>query len=184
MEKSNLTPFIRKNLKILFIGLNPAKGSSDNGHYFSVKQSFWEQLYKSGLILEEIDKSKADETVFGSTRINLNNWNYGITDLITEIAESDSRTINPTDEDCYNLKNLIKQLNPDVAVLLHGKVLEKFIKYLSKTPPKTNTGKIGKIIPEVNTVFFNIAFPHGNSITNESKIERYKELKHFILSIK
>ncbi len=32
MEKSKLVPFLRPNLDILFVGLNPAKGSSDNGH--------------------------------------------------------------------------------------------------------------------------------------------------------
>jgi len=46
--KSNLVPFIRDNLDILFIGLNPAKGSSENRHYFSVKPAFWNQLYDAG----------------------------------------------------------------------------------------------------------------------------------------
>lgn len=184
MQQSNLKPFVRKNLDILFVGLNPAKGSSENGHYFSVKQSFWNQLYKAGLITEQIDKMIADDIIFGSTTKNSNNWNYGITDLITEIAESDSRKINPTSKDCIRLAELIKDLKPLTVVLLHGKVLKKITKYLSINQPKANTGKMGKIINGSNTIFYNIAFPHGNAITDDLKIDKYKDLKQFIQSTK
>jgi len=184
MQQSNLKPFVRKNLDILFVGLNPAKGSSENGHYFSVKQSFWNQLQKAGLITEHIDKMIADDIVFGSTIKNVNNWNYGITDLITEIAESDSRRINPTTNDCIRLEKLIKELNPLTVVLLHSKVLKKFTKYLSINQPKANSGKMGKIINGSNSFFYNIAFPHGNAIADELKIDKYNDLKQFIQTIK
>jgi G:T/U-mismatch repair DNA glycosylase len=184
MKKSRLTPFLRSNLEILFIGLNPAKGSNENGHYFSVKQAFWEQLFKSGLINQNIDKLVADEMIFGSANSNYNNWNFGITDLITEIAESDSKKINPTKDDLIILEKQIRQLKPITAVILHKKVLKKFTSHLELGPLKSNTGKIGKIIPGCNTTFFNIAFPHGNAITNESKIKKYIELKEFLISIK
>ena len=95
MNSSTLQPFIRKNLGILFVGLNPSIGSSEKVHYFSVKQSLWNQLYQTGLIISSIDKAYADEVVFGSTKINFHGWSYGITDLVTEIAESDSRKIKP-----------------------------------------------------------------------------------------
>ncbi len=184
MQKSNLKPYTRTNLDILFVGLNPAKGSSENGHYFSVKQSFWNQLYKSGLITEQIDKLIADDVVFGSTEINTNKWNYGITNLITEVAESDSRKINPTNQDCIKLDKLIKEIKPLSVVFLHGKVLKNITKYLNINKPNANSGKMGKIINGSNTVFYNIAFPHGNAIADELKIEKYKELKEFILSSK
>lgn len=184
MQKSTLNPYTRTNLDILFVGLNPAKGSSENRHYFSVKQSFWNQLFKSGLITKEIDKIIADDVVFGSTKININNWNYGITDLITEVAESDSRKIKPTNQDCYRLDKLIKELRPLSVVLLHGKVLENFTKYLNILAPKANSGKMGKIINGSDAVFYNIAFPHGNAITDELKINKYKDLKQFILSVR
>ena len=168
----------------MFIGLNPAKGSSDNGHYFSVRNAFWEQLYKSGLIKEKINKLIADDIVFGSNTININNWNFGITDLITEIAESDSKKINPTKADFINLEKQIRKLEPVVAIIIHSKVLKTFSKHLELTIMKSNTGKIGKIIPECNTTFYNIAFPHGNALTNESKIKKYIELKEFLISVK
>jgi hypothetical protein len=78
LEKSNLVPFLREGLDILFIGLNPALGSSRNRRYFSVNQSFWSQLYSSGLITQYVDKSEADGKIFGSTEYNFNNWEYGM----------------------------------------------------------------------------------------------------------
>lgn len=184
MEKSNLIPYVRKDLDILFVGLNPAKGSSQNKHYFSVKQSFWEQLYYSGLITTSVDKSNADDKIFGSNRYNYNNWNYGITDLITEVAESDSRKVNPSIDDCIRLEREILFYKPRTVVLLHGKVIKYFFRYLALSKPLANTGKLGKIISDSNTVFFNIAFPHGNAITNELKIKRYIELKDHLLTNK
>jgi len=184
MQQSNLKPFVRKNLDILFVGLNPAKGSSENGHYFSVKQSFWNQLLKAGLITEQTDKMTADDIIFGSTVRNSNNWNYGITDLITEIAESDSRKIKPTKKDCIRLEKLIKELNPLTVVLLHSKVIKEFTKYLTINKPTANSGKMGKIINGSSSFFYDIAFPHGNAISDELKIEKYKDLKQFILSLK
>lgn len=66
MEKSRLVPFVRYGLDILFVGLNPANGSDDHGHYFSVNQAFWNQLYKAGLITENVDKLCADDEIFGN----------------------------------------------------------------------------------------------------------------------
>ncbi len=175
MEKSNLIPFLRKKLDILFIGLNPAKGSSENRHYFSVNQAFWNQLFDAGLITKEINKSKADERIFGDNNLNYKNWNYGITDLIPYIAESNSSKIKPTDEDLARLVQNIILYKPKTVVLLHGKVLDKF-----KNGEKTNTGKIGKLIKNCDTMFFNIAFPHGNAINSERKVERYIELREYI----
>ena len=77
MEKSNLIPFVRNNLDILFVGLNPAVGSSRNRRYFSANQAIWNQLYDSGLITSRVDKSIADELVFGQKDINFQGWSYG-----------------------------------------------------------------------------------------------------------
>lgn len=121
MEKSNLIPFLRANLDILFVGLNPAKGSSRNRHYFSVNQAFWNQLLESNLITKHIDKSIADERIFGDNKINYNNWNYGITDLITEIAESNSAKIKPQHDDLVRLKKLLLKTNQRQLFCFTGK---------------------------------------------------------------
>ena len=182
MKQSRLVPFVRENIDILFVGLNPATISSEKGHYFSVKQSFWKQLYISGLITENIDKDCADMMVFGTNQINYRNWNYGITDLVTEIAESQSQKIKPTHEHCINLYKLIKKTKPRAVVLLHGKVQKKFLGFLKQEPAEANFGLLGHLIPEEKILFCNIAFPHGNAITDSEKVEKYKELKEYLES--
>jgi len=180
MEKSNLTPFLRGNLEVLFVGLNPATGSSRNKHYFSVNQALWNQLLESGLITKHVDKTIADKIIFGSNKYNYKNWNFGITDLITEIAESNSSKIKPKVSDLVRLENVIKEYNPKTVILLHGKVLKKIVKFLGYAVPESNTGELGKLIKNCKTNFFNIAFPHGNIITSERKIKRYSELKEYL----
>lgn len=183
MEKSKLIPFLRSNLDILFIGLNPAKGSSDNGHYFSVNQAFWNQLNDAGLIAQYVDKAQADDIVFGDNKLNFNSWQFGITDLVTNIAESDSRKIKPTTEDCVKLKADIQKYKPKAVVFLHGIVLKKFLKHLGEPVPLANSGALGQLVEKCNTQFFNIGFPHGNSILSIDKVKHYIKLKNLLLEL-
>jgi len=183
VEKSKLVPFLRRNLDILFVGLNPTKGSNDNRHYFSVNQAFWNQLFAAELISQPVDKLVADDIVFGRTHLNFSHWEYGITDLVTQYAESDSSKIEPTTKDCIKLIKDIEEYKPKTAVILHSKVLSKLFNFLDKTIPNSNSGKLGRVVKKCNTQFFNIAFPHGNSIASIDKINRYKELKHFIINL-
>lgn len=182
METITLRPFVRNNLDILFIGLNPAIVSNQKGHYFSVKQSLWKQLYMSGLILEEVNKDIADELIFGDTVLNINQRNFGITDLITHIANSNSTEVKSTEKDCIQLKETILEYKPRVAIILHSKVLKEFVaKYLGKKEYPSNSGFMGKLLNNCDTIFYNIAFPHGNAIPDKEKINRYKEVKELIL---
>lgn len=181
MKKSKLIPFLRPNLDILFIGLNPAKGSNDNGHYFSVNQAFWNQLHDAALITQSIDKAVADDIIFGNNKLNINSWQFGLTDLVTHIAESNSKKIKPTNEDCIKLKDDIFKYKPKIAVMLHKKVLKYFLRHLNKPTPISNTGALGQLIENCRTEFFNIAFPHGNSIASIDKVKRYQELKMELL---
>jgi hypothetical protein len=119
-------------------------------------------------------------TVFGSTSINRNNWSYGITDLLPEIAESDSRIIKPADNHCECLKLDIIKYKPKAVILLHGKVLGSFLGYIGEDIPESNSGKIGKLIKECDSMFFNIAFPHGNAISSDLKVERYREVVEYL----
>lgn len=187
MENSTLKPFVRKNLDILFVGLNPATISSQKGHYFSVKQSLWTQLYKSGLILKEVNKDIADECIFGDTAFNIDHRNFGITDLITHIADSNSSKVKPTVDDCKHLEKTILEYNPRVVIILHSKVLKIFVsQHLGAKGYSSNSGCMGKLLANMNceTVFYNIAFPHGNSIPDKEKIKRYTEVRDFILNLK
>ena len=132
MEQSNLKPFLKNNLDVLFVGLNPAKGSSDNRHYFSVNQAFWNQLYDSGLITKRVNKMIADELIFGNNEYNCQKLNYGVTYLVTEFAESDSTKITPTLNDVKRIIGVIIKYQPKKVVILNGKVLSFLFRYLRK----------------------------------------------------
>lgn len=174
MKQKFLKPFIRKNLDILFVALNPSFVSNKKMHYFSKNQSFWNQLYKSQLIVEEVDKDIADDKVFGSNLINFNNWNYGIIDIVPNIVQSNSSSVRVNIEDCVRLKNIIIEYSPKIVVIMHSKVLDKFIfRYLNIEKQISNSGRMGKLIQDCDSIFYNIAFPHGNKIKKERKIENY-----------
>lgn len=184
MVQATLVPFVRQNLDVLFVGLNPAKGSSENRHYFSVNQAFWNQLFDAGLITRRVDKMVADGVVFGGTEVNCNQWQYGITDLLPSVAESDSSRVRPTEGDCRLLLATIRKLEPRTVVLLHSKVVKYLCRYLGLSQFPTNCGLVGSILEGVKCSFFSIAFPHGNSIPSSEKIEQYAELRQFLEAIK
>lgn len=169
-------PYVRHGLDILFVGLNPANTSSKKGHYFSTNPAFWNQLYGSGLITTPVTMHLGDEQVFGSTRFNVNRWEYGVTDLVNYLAESDSSLVKPTIKNCIDLLQTVIKYEPKVVVLLHSKVIKYFVKnYLGKK--SVEYGNLGKLIEGCDTVFYNGPFPHGNAITSEVKVELYKQIK-------
>ena len=185
MEGATLKPFLRENLDILFVGLNPAIFSNMKGHYFSVRQSFWKQLHQGGLINQEVNKDCADNLIFGDNQLNFNQWNYGITDLITHIAESNSNKVKPTIADCKTLKDTILQYKPLTIVILHSTVLKDFVSgFIGALRFPSNSGKMGRLLKGCDSVFYSIAFPHGNGISDDDKIKRYQELKKDILELK
>lgn len=174
-------PFVRPKLDILFVGLNPANTSSRKGHYFSTKPEFWNQLYDSGLIAKPVNMNIADELVFGSSELNVNHWEYGVTDLVNYLAECNSSVVKPTYENCENLMHTIVKYAPKVVVLLHSKVIKYFVKgYLGKGNVKY--GNLGKLLAGCDTVFYNVPFPHGNTITSDVKIGLYKQIKEMLES--
>ena len=171
-----LYPFVRHGSDMLIVGLNPGGTSSRKGHYFSTNSALWNQLYESGLITRPVDKNVADDLVFGSSRINANGWEYGITDLVNYFDESDSRKVNPTRENCRKLKQTILECKPKVVVLLHSKVINSFVKHFLGRED-VEYGNLGKLLDGSDTVFFNVPFPQGNAITSEAKVELYKQIK-------
>lgn len=183
LTRSNLKPFLRKRLDILFVGLNPATGSNAKGHYFSVKQSFWKQLFEAGLILENINKEEADVQIFGGNKLNYKKWNYGITDLVN-VAESNSRKIKPTEKDVVKLLQSIKAHRPKVVCILHSKVFKALSKYMYDTTQKKlpeKYGSLGYLMPRAKTRFYLAPFPHGNSIPDEDKVKVFKQIRRYLI---
>lgn len=180
MEESKLKPFVKEGLDILFVPLNPANGSDDNGHYFSVNQAFWNQLLASGLITENVDKLYADDEIFGKNEKNYKGWFYGITDLVPNIVNSNGKDINPSDDDCKYLKEKIKKNAPKVVVFLHSKVKKSFLAYMGVKFDKNKYGKIGRIIENCSTMFYVVPFPIDSHHDKETKIGYYKAIKGYL----
>jgi len=120
-----------------------------------------------------------DMVVFRSTRINRNGWNYGITDLVPEVAESDSGTVKPTREHCEGVIRQIKKYRPRAVVILHSKVAAALSAFLGVALPLSGP-RLGRLIPTINSEFFRVSFPHGNSVPAESKIIAYKEVREWL----
>jgi len=170
-------------IDVLFIGLNPPPASNSNGHYFSGQHSqpFWDQLRKAGLITKDVDKKVADILIFKGNDFNYKKSVYGITDLVPSTVHKESKYVDVTGDDCEKLIKLIMERKPRAVVLLHRKVQKKITSYLKKElPPNANAGNVGQLIDGCRTTFFAIAFPHGNSITDDDKVAKYKELKDFL----
>jgi hypothetical protein len=113
MAHANLVPYLRHNLDVLYVGLNPPEQSNDNHHYFSGNQSrFFHLLYLSGLIVRPVDKARADEIVFGGNSINFRGAQYGVVDLVRYHVQTDSRRMRPTSKHVDALLADIRHFNP------------------------------------------------------------------------
>lgn len=174
-----LKTFLKDNMAILFVPLNPPKISNSKGHYFSRVSTFWDILYDSGIIVEKIhDLIKADEQVFGDNRINYNKLTYGICDLVS-IVETDSTKVKPQSKDFDNILAIIKMYKPQIICLMHSKVRKAFIKG-NLIPDNSGYGKVGEYR---GSIIFSVPFPTGSSYSKEEITKYYKELRSLLDSL-
>jgi hypothetical protein len=168
--------YLKPNLDLLFVALNPPVQSNNNGHYFSGKQSlFYNQLYQSGLITTEVDKTIADDIVFGSNKVNYKGLRYGIVDLKPHIVETESNKVKVTKEDIVSLIKKINENNPRVVCIIHSKVKKEIQIFLSK---KFVYGYCGKLLDNNDTEFYCNYFPNGNNISSKQKISIYEQIRN------
>ena len=180
MRESQLKPFVKEGLDILFVGLNPANRSDDHKHYFSVNQAFWNQLFGAGLITENVNKLSADDEIFGKNEKNYKGWSYGITDLVRNVVDSNSKNVKPSEDDCKYLKEKIKKNSPKVVVFLHSKVKRFFLAYMGVKFEKNKYGKIGRIVEDCSTMFYVVPFPSDSHHDKQTKIDCYKAIKGYL----
>lgn len=167
--------FLRYNLGILFIALNPPMQSNNIAHYFSGKQSsFFNQLYLSGLITEDLDKTIADDLVFGGTKYNYKNKHFGVIDLIPRLEETNSSKVKAKKEDVELMIERIKKYKPRNICIIHSVVMKELKKV---TGIELTYGYNGKALKDSNTEFYCNYFPNGNPVTKESKIKIYEKLR-------
>ena len=179
MTEAKLNPFIRKNLDVLFVALNPPYQSNNNEHYFSGKQSrFFHLLFLSGLITTNIDKSQADEKVFGDNFYNYKKSNFGVTDLIQHIVETNSSKVKAKREDVFSLCESIIENSPRFVCIIHSGVKKAFEKFPNELIlGKLFYGNCEKILKNCPSIFFYNYFPNGNNIPDEPKLKIFDELK-------
>lgn len=182
MQEVKLKPFIRKNLDVLFVALNPPYQSNKNEHYFSGKQSrFFKLLFLSGLITTNIDKAQADEKIFGDNLYNYNKSNFGVTDLIQHIVETNSSKVKATRADVFLLCKTIIEYSPKYVCIIHSKVKEAFERFHNEhIIGNLSYGNCGNILKNCSSIFFYNYFPNGNNIPDGPKLKIYDELKSLL----
>lgn len=167
--------YLKENLDVLFIALNPPVQSNSNGHYFSGSQStFFKQLYLSGLITEDIDKAIADELVFGGNKYNYKNKNYGVIDLLSYVEETNSGNVMVKNTDILSLIEKIKKYKPKNVCIIHSRVMKSLPKIIKRN---FQYGYNGKLFDDIETELYCNYFPNGNPISTETKLSIYAELK-------
>jgi len=167
--------YLREDLDILFIALNPPEQSNVNGHYFSGNQStFFKQLYLSGLITKDLDKKIADELVFGDNEYNYNKRNYGVIDLLPRIVETDGRRVRVVEDDVILMIERIKRLKPKNVCIIHSKVMKSFKRFANIN---LSYGYNGRLFNNMDILFYCNYFPNGNNIRTETKLDIYKMIK-------
>jgi hypothetical protein len=168
METVNLSECIYKEMDIFFVALNAPVKSNSNKHWFSGTLSFWNLLFRSGLITEQISNPlMGDVKIFKEHSINYKNWVYGITDLNREIVETNSSNVRTDKAQVARIISILEKNKVKKLCLLHSKVVEEFEAqgYITRnyTAGANTYGKVGSY---KETEIFEVPF-HNASIPNK-----------------
>lgn len=151
-------------MDILFVALNAPVNSNNNGHWFTNNLSFWNLLYRAGIITKPItDMLDGDEKVFGDTTINYINWTIGVTDLIGNVVETNSSKVVPSPADVKRIFEILHHNQVKRLCLIHSKVGEAFKNYFGIT---FNPNRYGLIAHYRGTDIYEVPF-HNASVANK-----------------
>ena len=177
MTTPTLRPYLRRGLDVLFVALNPPSASNARGHYFSGPASrFFKLLHCSGLLVERVSKSVADDIVFGSTDKNYKQAQFGVVDLVEEIVETNSGKVSMKREHVDRLISKIRKYEPRFACVIHFRVRDALNRYGDLVGP-LEYGNCGPLLRECPTDFVLNYFPNGNSIPDGPKLEIFGVLR-------
>jgi TDG/mug DNA glycosylase family protein len=114
-----LPDYLRPNLRVVFVGINPGKTSAELGHYYARPANpFWEFLFKSGLTAKRL---------FPEDDHSVLDFGIGLTDVVKRWSRS-SRDLSAQEyrDGAARLADKLKRITPRV-VAFNGKVAyEKF----------------------------------------------------------
>ena len=174
MNAVNLKEYIYKEMDIFFVALNAPAKSNSNKHWFSGSRSFWNLLFRSGLIKEQISNPLiGDVKVFKAQSINYNNWVYGITDLNRETVETYSSSVKTDKVQVARIVSILDKCKVKKLCLIHSKVAEEFELqgYITRNfkARKNAYGKVGnyKVTEIFEVPFHNASIPHKEIYYNQ-----------------
>jgi hypothetical protein len=160
----NLSEYIHQKMDLLFVALNAPDNSNKNGHWFTNNLSFWNILYRTGIITKPITNMlEGDVKVFGDNTINYNNWNIGVTDLNRKDVETDSTKVEVNQDDVYRIIEIIKNNQVARVCLMHSNVGQAFREYTNINFNSNRYGLIGKLN---ETEIFEVPF-HNATVANK-----------------
>jgi len=176
-NRARLRPFVRSGLDILFLALNPPVQSNARGHYFSGDQSrFYDLLLRSGLVLDAVSKSRADEVVFGTTSVNYNQSAFGVIDLVGDLVETYSGKVRTSRSHVDQVITNIQQFAPRFVCVIHSRVRDALNQHAGFARD-LNYGMCGRILPNCDTQFVLNYFPNGNAVPDTAKLKIFRALR-------
>ena len=171
-RKRPLGSFLRPKIDILFLALNPAPDSAKNKSWFSGNKSFWNLLYRSGLITRPVGEAVgADKLVFGSSSINHKKSVYGAIDLVPDVVESKSRKVKVNDRHLEQLRKTLKSHSVKVLCIMHYRVAEELEKARwIKRRRGYQRRKYGLVGTLGSTRIYEMPFHLGNNVADKHKL--------------
>lgn len=165
----NLTEYIHLKMDLLFVALNAPEVSNSNAHWFSYNLSFWNLLYRAGLITQTIsDPTEGDIRIFGDNKVNNENWIMGVTDLNREVVATKSNMVTTDSSQVKRILSIIENNEVKRIYLMHSMVAEEFerngIIVRNNMHGLNEFGIVGKY---KSTVIYEVPFHSGNSIPNK-----------------
>ena len=169
MTKVNLKEYLHPKMDLLFVALNAPEVSNANAHWFSYNLSFWNLLYRAGLITQTIsDPKEGDVTVFGGSKINHSNWNIGVTDLNREVVATKSTQVITDSTQVKRILAIIETNAVKRICLMHSMVAEEFERNgIIVRNNKHGGNEFGIVGKYKSTIIYEVPFHSGNSIHNK-----------------
>ena len=168
-SKVNLIEYVHPNMDLLFVALNAPEVSNANAHWFSYNLSFWNLLFRAGLIRRTIsDPKEGDVTVFGSSEINHKNWIIGVTDLNREVVATKSNQVKTDNTQVKRILSIIETNAVKRVCLMHSRVAEEFERNgIIVRNKKVGVNEFGIVGKYKSTVIYEVPFHSGNSIPDK-----------------
>ena len=185
-----LKEYLYPEMDILFVALNAPEVSNANAHWFSRNLSFWNVLFRAGLIIEPIlNPTEGDQRIFGNADINFQKQIYGVTDLNNELVETHSKNVTIEERHLDRIRKIIERNKVRKLCLMHALVGQEFREAgLVERSTGQRYGLIGyyKATQVYEVPFHNASIPNKEQyyrLLIEPKIQRNEPTKKPCLAI-